>query len=196
MTDAFRRRSTSILTAAMRVAAFVVATMTAVAAAQKPAAPTPDIHYVPTSAGVADAMLKLARVTATDVVYDLGSGDGRIVIEAANSVREAWDRAGRRAYQAGHEERTEGGRCGQGHVSAGRLVQDQPVGRDGRDALSVEFDQHAAAVDPAAATQARLAGRLTPVRDGRLEAGSDRAARRHQRSPVDHSVTPIGHRAS
>jgi len=48
-----------------------------------PQTPTPDIHYVPTSGGVADAMLKLAHVTASDVVYDLGSGDGRIVIAAA-----------------------------------------------------------------------------------------------------------------
>ena len=48
-----------------------------------PQAPTPDIHYVPTSTGVADAMLKLAHVTSSDVVYDLGSGDGRIVIAAA-----------------------------------------------------------------------------------------------------------------
>src|SRR5215510_10673135 len=46
-------------------------------------AQTPDIHYVPTSPGVADAMLKLAGVTAADTVYDLGSGDGRIVIAAA-----------------------------------------------------------------------------------------------------------------
>src|SRR6476469_3743369 len=45
--------------------------------------PTPDIHYVPTSNGVAEAMLKLAGVTAADTVYDLGSGDGRIVIAAA-----------------------------------------------------------------------------------------------------------------
>ena len=44
---------------------------------------SPDIHYVPTSVGVTDAMLKLAKVTADDVVYDLGSGDGRIVIAAA-----------------------------------------------------------------------------------------------------------------
>jgi SAM-dependent methyltransferase len=83
MTDAFRRRFPDALTAAIRVAALAVATTTAVAAAQKPASPTPDIHYVPTSSGVADAMLKLARVTANDVVYDLGSGDGRIVIAAA-----------------------------------------------------------------------------------------------------------------
>jgi len=43
----------------------------------------PDVSFVPTRYGVADAMLKLARVRADDVVYDLGSGDGRIVILAA-----------------------------------------------------------------------------------------------------------------
>src|SRR6266852_4723624 len=37
----------------------------------------------PTPKAIVDAMLKLARVTATDVIYDLGSGDGRIVITAA-----------------------------------------------------------------------------------------------------------------
>jgi trans-aconitate methyltransferase len=45
--------------------------------------PTPDVHFVPTPAAVVDAMLKLAHVTSSDVVYDLGSGDGRIVITAA-----------------------------------------------------------------------------------------------------------------
>lgn len=42
-----------------------------------------DVIYVPTSDTVVDAMLKLARVESDDVVYDLGSGDGRIVIAAA-----------------------------------------------------------------------------------------------------------------
>jgi 16S rRNA A1518/A1519 N6-dimethyltransferase RsmA/KsgA/DIM1 with predicted DNA glycosylase/AP lyase activity len=46
-------------------------------------AQTPDIHFVPTSNGVTDAMLKLAQVTDKDVVYDLGSGDGAIVLRAA-----------------------------------------------------------------------------------------------------------------
>jgi cyclopropane fatty-acyl-phospholipid synthase-like methyltransferase len=55
----------------------------AIARAQRAPAPSPDIHYVPTSNGVAEAMLKLANTTAADVVYDLGSGDGRIVIAAA-----------------------------------------------------------------------------------------------------------------
>ena len=39
--------------------------------------------YVPSPDSVVAAMLKLARVTAADVVYDLGSGDGRIPITAA-----------------------------------------------------------------------------------------------------------------
>lgn len=52
------------------------------ALAQQPAR-TPDIHFTPTRHNVADAMLRLANVTAADVVYDLGSGDGRIPIIAA-----------------------------------------------------------------------------------------------------------------
>jgi SAM-dependent methyltransferase len=44
---------------------------------------TPDIHFTPTRHNVADAMLRLAEVGPADVVYDLGSGDGRIPIIAA-----------------------------------------------------------------------------------------------------------------
>ena len=39
--------------------------------------------YVPTPQPVVEKMLALAQVTADDVVYDLGCGDGRIVITAA-----------------------------------------------------------------------------------------------------------------
>jgi precorrin-6B methylase 2 len=39
--------------------------------------------YVPTPQNVVDHMLRLANVTKSDVVYDLGCGDGRIVITAA-----------------------------------------------------------------------------------------------------------------
>ena len=42
-----------------------------------------DVIYVPTPQPVVEAMLDLAAVKKTDVVYDLGSGDGRIVITAA-----------------------------------------------------------------------------------------------------------------
>ena len=41
------------------------------------------MHFVPSLNSVVDAMLEMARVTSEDVVYDLGSGDGRIVIKAA-----------------------------------------------------------------------------------------------------------------
>src|SRR5688572_10030084 len=40
-------------------------------------------RYVPTPHEVVDRMLELARVRKGDLVYDLGSGDGRIVITAA-----------------------------------------------------------------------------------------------------------------
>jgi cyclopropane fatty-acyl-phospholipid synthase-like methyltransferase len=43
----------------------------------------PDVIYVPTPQSVVDAMLNMAQVTSRDVVYDLGSGDGRIPITAA-----------------------------------------------------------------------------------------------------------------
>jgi ubiquinone/menaquinone biosynthesis C-methylase UbiE len=43
----------------------------------------PDVVWVPTSDAVVDAMLTLAHVTRADVVYDLGCGDGKIVIAAA-----------------------------------------------------------------------------------------------------------------
>ncbi len=44
---------------------------------------TPDVVYVPTPNKVVDAMLQLANTDSNDVVYDLGSGDGRIPITAA-----------------------------------------------------------------------------------------------------------------
>ena len=43
----------------------------------------PDVIYVPTPEPVVDAMLNLAGVREGDVLYDLGSGDGRTVITAA-----------------------------------------------------------------------------------------------------------------
>lgn len=43
----------------------------------------PDVVYDPTPSKVVDAMLELAAVKPGDLLYDLGSGDGRIVIEAA-----------------------------------------------------------------------------------------------------------------
>jgi len=43
----------------------------------------PDVPFVPTPADIVEQMLKLANVHKGDIVYDLGCGDGRIVIMAA-----------------------------------------------------------------------------------------------------------------
>ena len=58
----------------------VVAGFAAAARCQERA---PDVHFVPTPDEVVAEMLKMARVTGNDIVYDLGCGDGRIVITAA-----------------------------------------------------------------------------------------------------------------
>ncbi|HEX8822074.1 MAG TPA: methyltransferase domain-containing protein [Archangium sp.] len=46
----------------------------------------PDVPYVPTPQLVVDEMLALAGVKPGDVLYDLGSGDGRIVVTAAKNL--------------------------------------------------------------------------------------------------------------
>ncbi len=46
------------------------------------AARTPDVHFVPTDTAKVREMLQAAQVNAEDLVYDLGCGDGRIVISA------------------------------------------------------------------------------------------------------------------
>ncbi|HVX65416.1 MAG TPA: class I SAM-dependent methyltransferase [Bryobacteraceae bacterium] len=57
--------------------------LTTAAVLAQSAARTPDVPFVPTSQELVVQMLKLASVTKNDTVYDLGCGDGRIVITAA-----------------------------------------------------------------------------------------------------------------
>src|SRR6185295_4857340 len=45
-----------------------------------------DVPYVPTDDAVVPAILRLAKASLTDVIYDLGCGDGRIVIAAAKRL--------------------------------------------------------------------------------------------------------------
>ena len=69
-----------------RMHSLVVATalFAGLAAAQNNQLKRPlDVPYVPSPNPVVDGMLKLAGVQKTDIVYDLGCGDGRIVITAA-----------------------------------------------------------------------------------------------------------------
>lgn len=55
------------------------------AAVQEPPLRKPDVRWVATTDPVVDLMLKMAKVTSGDVVYDLGCGDGKIVIAAART---------------------------------------------------------------------------------------------------------------
>jgi SAM-dependent methyltransferase len=65
---------------ALAAAALVTA---AVAVGQDVAAPRLDVPYVPTPQPIVDKMLEIASVGPNDVLYDLGCGDGRIVVTAA-----------------------------------------------------------------------------------------------------------------
>ena len=81
------RRPTWLLPSVLATALAVLAGPPALAAlgAQSQAIPAPAslAPYVPTPEDVVDRMLQLAKVTKDDVVYDLGCGDGRIVVAAA-----------------------------------------------------------------------------------------------------------------
>ena len=73
----------------LRTLVLLFAIMVAIAVPSSAQAPaplrSPDVIFVPTPQEVVDAMLKLAKVSGSDVVYDLGSGDGRIPITAART---------------------------------------------------------------------------------------------------------------
>jgi len=94
----------------LAAACILVAPVPLFAQAQKqPATRYPDVIFVPTPQEVVEDMLRLANVQKGDVLYDLGSGDGRIAVTAAKKygiravgididperIREAKDNAAR-----------------------------------------------------------------------------------------------------
>jgi predicted O-methyltransferase YrrM len=76
-----RHRLTPLLAVVLTLASLTAAG--AQSAATKKAPKAPDVPYVPTHQDIVQEMLVMARVRPDDVLYDLGSGDGRIVIAAA-----------------------------------------------------------------------------------------------------------------
>jgi len=71
----------------MKIRTAVLAILAAIAAPIAAQDAYFDVPYVATPPAVVTAMLKLAGATPNDVVYDLGSGDGRIVIAAARDFK-------------------------------------------------------------------------------------------------------------
>ena len=83
---------TLLLVLAIACGSYWITTTTQVQAQQSGAAKetqnakslrSPDVIYIPTPPEVVDEMLRMAHVGKGDVLYDLGCGDGRIVIAAA-----------------------------------------------------------------------------------------------------------------
>ena len=76
-----------------------------------------EVPFVPTPPDVVDRMLEMAQVKSGDVIYDLGSGDGRILIQAAK-------RYGVKGVGSGN-------RCGPGAKSQGQRFprKSNPFGR-------------------------------------------------------------------
>ena len=123
---------------------------------------------MPTPQAVVDKMLDMAKVTKTDFVMDLGSGDGRTVITAAKRGARAMGIEYNPDMVELVEAQREGSRRDRSRdVREGRPLRDRPVeGRRHHD-VPAAVDQHeAAAEDPR--SQARHAHRLEHVHDGRL----------------------------
>lgn len=77
------RRRTLLLSAAAAAGVTVLPARAQAFAQPEIETPRLDVPYVPTSQDVVDRMLSLAKVGKDDVLYDLGCGDGRIVVTAA-----------------------------------------------------------------------------------------------------------------
>jgi precorrin-6B methylase 2 len=77
----FRHSWLSALSGVFLIAASAATQAQPAATTAKPR--VPDVIFVPTPPEVVDAMLQVAKVGPNDVLYDLGSGDGRIPVTAA-----------------------------------------------------------------------------------------------------------------
>jgi SAM-dependent methyltransferase len=80
-----RRRSSSPALLSVLLVSLAIAYLAFLmtATAETGLAEVPYVPYVPTPEAVVEEMLEIAKVSAMDIIYDLGSGDGRIVIAAA-----------------------------------------------------------------------------------------------------------------
>jgi predicted RNA methylase len=139
-------------------------------AAQKQKEREPDVIFVPTPQEVVDKMLELAKVTKDDVVYDLGCGDGRIVVTAAKKygckatgfdIADQGVDGERQEKRRGQAGRDQAGRHLQAGLEQGQRDHALPAARPEREADP-----------PAGQDEARLADRLAQLRHARRHARS------------------------
>jgi triacylglycerol lipase len=177
------RRSFPVLLLALAVTPWAIAQQ-----------PDLDVPYVPTPPEVVDAMLKLADVKTGDVVYDLGCGDGRVVVTAAKEKgargvgididQERINEATENAEKAGVADRVEFRRqdlfkADIHEVPPAGFVQSRHSRGHGGRALPVAEHQPEITAKAMARPEARYSHRFSQFRHGRLEAGkADRSQRR------------------
>ena len=153
-----------------------------------PPAADPDVIFVPTPQEVVEEMLRIADVKKGDVLYDLGSGDGRIPVTAAKKFgmrAVGIDIDPQRIREANENARRNG------VTDLVKFRQEDLFKADFREATVVTLyllPDLNVKLRPRAVgrAQARHAHRLAPVRDGRLEAGEDGRAERPHDLLLDH----------
>ncbi len=182
------------------VAAVVCAALAVPAIAQfpAPAATNSLAPYVPTPQDVVDRMLSLANVTASDVVYDLGCGDGRIVVTAAKKFG---------AQGVGVD--FDPDRIKESEANAKAAGVEHLVSFKLQDAMTVDVSPATVVTlyllsssnaklrpDPDPPAQTRRPHRVARLQHGRLDAGEDRPVHRQRRHatdplPLDHRRQPV-----
>jgi len=156
------------------------------------AAPQPGTrrHLRAHAAGGGDEMLRLANVKKGDVLYDLGSGDGRIPVTAAKKfgVRAVGIDIDPERIQEANEKREKERRDQPGEVPQRGLFQ-----ADFREATVVTLylllpePQREADATADGAAQAGVAHRFAPVRHGQVAARQEGRAQRADDLPLDDS---------
>ena len=126
----------------------------------------PRAPYVATPPDVVDRMLDLASITSRDVLYDLGCGDGRIVIAAA-----------RKFGARGVGVDIDPARIAEAQLNAARAQVEHVV-------LALRAER-GASTKPHEATSTRCPHRVAQLRDGRLGSGRRRYVHERGRAVAD-----------
>jgi len=148
-----------------------------VAGASQGTSHRPDVRFLPTPDNVVDAMLELAHVTASDIVFDLGSGDGRIPIAAAKKygARAVGIEIDEQLVRLSRENAGEGRRHRSRHFCSRRSLSVRHLASKRRDALSAAVTQYAAHSEIQAGASPRRSNCVAPFRHGRRLAAGCRA---------------------
>ena len=138
--------------------------------------------FVTSSVKIVDRMLEMAASEGGRKLYDLGCGDGRILIEAAGKykVKAVGVEISPKLVEEGREEHRRRRACGSGQRIQGRLAGDRSERRRRRDHLPCDVLERKAEASAGALSQGRRARDLARLCGARLEAPHiERADDRH-----------------